>query len=99
MLQIPISATPSQSLSVQLAGQQCQIKIYAKSSGVFLDLSVNNTPIRTAVLCMDRVKLVRHPYLGFIGDMTFVDTQGKHDPDYTGFGSRYVLTYLEASDL
>jgi hypothetical protein len=98
MLQIPISAAPSQSLSAQLGGQQCQIKVYQKSTGVFLDLSVNNARVVTAKLCLDRVKLVRRKYLGFIGDLAFVDTQGRNDPDYTGFGSRYLLVYLEASD-
>ena len=81
MLQIPISATPSQSLSVQLAGQQCQISVYQKSTGVFMDLSANGVPIVSAMLCLDRVKLVRHPYLGFIGDLAFVDTQGAQDPE------------------
>ena len=99
MLQIPISAVPSQSLSVQLAGQQCQISVYQKSTGVFMDLSANGVPIVSAMLCLDRVKLVRHPYLEFIGDLAFVDTQGAQDPDYTGFGARYLLIYLEASDL
>jgi hypothetical protein len=51
------------------------------------------------VMCMDRVKLVRHAYLGFIGNLGFIDTQGKTDPDYTGFGARYQLIYLEATDL
>ena len=99
MLQIPISAVPSQSLSVQLAGQQCQINVYQKSTGVFLDLAVNDAPIITTMLCPDRVKLVRYQHLGFVGDLAFVDTLGAHGPEYTGFGSRYVLVYLEASDL
>lgn len=99
MLQIPISAVPSQSLSVQLAGQQCQINVYQKSTGVFMDLLVDNAPIVTTMLCQDRVKLVRHQHLGFVGDLAFVDTQGAQDPEYTGFGSRYLLIYLEASEL
>lgn len=99
MLQIPISAVPSQVMSVQLGGQSCQIKVYQKSTGVYCDLAVNNVPVVTAVLCLDRNKLVRHKYLGFVGDLAFVDTQGKSDPDYTGFGTRYQLIYLESTDL
>lgn len=99
MQQIPITATPSQKLTVLLGGQQCQISVYQKSTGVFLDLSVNNAPIVTAIICLDRVKLVRYAYLGFIGDLSFIDTQGTSDPDYSGFGSRYQLLYLQASDL
>ncbi len=99
MLQIPIVATPSQTLNVTLGGQQCLINIYQKSTGLFLDLSVANVSIINAKICQDRVALVRHPYLGFIGDLAFCDTQGVTDPVYTGLGSRYALIYLEASDL
>lgn len=96
---IPIQATPAQSLSVVLAGQNCQINLYQKSTGVFLDLYVSNSPIITATICLDSVLLVRETYLGFIGDLAIVDLQGNNDPDYTGFGARYVLVYVEAADL
>jgi hypothetical protein len=99
MKQIPIASTPSQTLNVTLGAQSCKINLYQKSTGVYLDLSIDNAPIITAVLCLDRVKLVRHKYLGFIGSLAFVDTQGKTDPDYTGFGARYVLIYLEPGDI
>jgi hypothetical protein len=99
MKQIPIASTPSQTLNVTLGAQSCKINLYQKSTGVYLDLSINNVPIVTAVLCLDRVKLVRHAYLGFIGNLGFIDTQGKADPDYTGFGTRYQLIYLEVTDL
>jgi hypothetical protein len=96
---IPIQATPAQSLSVVLAGQNCQINLYQKSTGVFLDLYVSNSPIITATICLDSVLLVRETYLGFIGDLAMVDLQGSNDPDFTGFGTRYVLVYVEAADL
>jgi hypothetical protein len=96
---IPLSAVPSQALNVNLAGQACKITVSQKSTGVFLDLLVSNAPIIQGVLCPDRKLLVRNAYLGFIGDLAFADTQGADDPDYTGFGSRFLLLYLEASDL
>lgn len=99
MLTIPLQATPSQSLSAVLGGQNCQINVYQKSTGLFLDLSVSNSPIITATICLDRVRLVRETYLGFIGDLVFADTQGTNDPVYTALGSRFILLYLEASDL
>ncbi|CAG4889295.1 phage baseplate plug family protein [Paraburkholderia gardini] len=99
MLTIPLQATPSQSLSAVLGGQNCQINVYQKSTGMYLDLYVSNSPIITATICLDRVRLVRETYLGFIGDLAFADTQGTSDPVYTGLGSRFVLLYLEASDL
>ncbi|WP_432778202.1 hypothetical protein QZL74_14595 [Burkholderia gladioli pv. alliicola] len=96
---IPLSAVASQKLSVMLAQQNCQIAVYQKTTGLYLDLQVNNAPIRTAMLCRDRVFLVRFAYLGFVGDLAFFDTQGVDDPDYTGLGTRFQLVYLEASDL
>lgn len=99
MQTIPLQAVPSQSLSVLLAGQNCQLAVYQKSTGLFLDLSMNNTPVLTTVLCRDRVKLVRQTYHGFVGDLAFVDTLGFSDPDYTGLAGRFALVYLEAADI
>jgi hypothetical protein len=90
---------PSQSLTVLLSSQNCQINVYEKSTGVFLDLYVNNAPIMTGVICRDRVLLVREDYLGFVGDLAFYDTQGTSDPTNSGFGTRYLLVYLAESDL
>jgi hypothetical protein len=99
MLTISLQATPSQSLSVVLAGQNCQINVYQKSTGMYLDLYVSNSPIITTTVCLDRVRLVRETYLGFVGDLAFADTHGASDPVYTGLGTQYVLLYLEATDL
>lgn len=99
MLTIPLSATPSKDYSVLLGGQNCQIKVYQKTTGLYFDISVNDVPLVQGTICRDRVKLVRHAYLGFIGDFAFFDTQGTSDPVSTGLGSRYQLAYLEASDL
>jgi len=96
---IPLSATPSQSLSVVLAGQDCKINVYQRSTGIYLDLLVSNVPIIQGNLCRDRSLMVRDSYLGFVGDLAFTDTQGLDDPVYSGLGSRFLLVYLEAADL
>lgn len=96
---IPLQAVPSQRITVLLANQNCQIKVYQKTTGVYLDLYINDAPIVTGVVCRDRVALVRDSYLGFVGDLSFFDTQGVADPEYGGIGARYQLVYLEASDL
>ena len=99
MLILPITARPAQKFSVLLAGQNCQISVYQKTTGLYLDLSINNAPIKSGIVCRDRVLLIRHAYLGFIGDLTFFDTQGVDDPEYSGLGARWQLVYLEAGDL
>lgn len=66
---------------------------------MFVDLYVSNAPIILGAIAQNLNRIVRSLYLGFIGDFWFADTQGTSDPDYTGLGSRFLLQYLEASDL
>ena len=91
---IPLANVPYQTFAVTLGGQRCKIALYQKAEGLFLDLAIGTTQIVTAMICRDRVKLLRYPYLSFIGNLAFVDTQGTSDPEYTGFDSRYMLSYL-----
>lgn len=99
MQEITLQAQTSQKFTVDLNGQSCQIRIVQRSTGVYLDLYVNNAPVVLGVLCMNCVKLVRYSYLGFSGDLVIVDTQGETDPSYGELGSRYRLYYLTQEDL
>lgn len=96
---IPLSSVPSQSLSVNLDGQPCQIAVYTETTGLYLDLSVNQVVLMTSILCRDRVRLVREKYLGFLGDLVFEDITGSSDPVYTGLGTQYQLVFLSQSEL
>lgn len=96
---VPTKSIPSQFFSVVLGNQNCVIAVYQKAPGMFLDLTVGGAPVVQGVLCHDRVRLVREHYLGFIGDLTFIDTQGVLDPVYTGLGARFQLVYLTPADL
>ncbi|MEX3614580.1 MAG: hypothetical protein VB141_12705 [Burkholderia gladioli] len=98
MLSIPLQATPSQTLNVVLAGQNCRIDVFRKTTGTFLSLAINDRAILSTVLCRDRVRLVREKYLGFVGDLSFIDMQGQADLVFGRFGSRFVLVYLEAEE-
>ncbi len=82
-----------------LGNQSCQINVYSKLGVLYLDLYVNNAPIILGVQCENANRIVRSVYLGFTGDLIFVDTQGSTDPNYAGLGGRYQLQYLDASDL
>jgi hypothetical protein len=93
MLIIPLNSVPSQTFTVQLSNQQCDINIYQKSTGLYADLSINGTSIFNTMICLNSVGLVREAYQGFYGQLAFFDTIGSQDPDYTGLGSRYILTY------
>lgn len=99
MQTIPLLDTYAQSFKVTLGGQPCQIELAQKSTGMFLSLSINDAPIVTGVACRNMTRMVRSDYLGFVGDLAFLDTQGNEDPSSPGLGTRFVLQYLEASDL
>ena len=84
MLQIPLSAVPSQTLSIVLDGQSCQIAVYQKqpivdeygvAAGLFFDLIVGGVPIVNTVRCLDRTELlIDRQYLGVVGEFMFLDT-------------------------
>lgn len=93
-IRIPIIAAANQSLTISLGGQMCKISINQRGANVHLSLNANGTDIVTNKLCRDRVRIVREIYLPFAGNLVFVDTQGKSDPDYSGFGTRYKLAYI-----
>jgi hypothetical protein len=104
MLQIPIQAVPQQSLNAVVAGQNVSISLYTLAdqwgTNLYADVTNGATVLRTAVRCLNLGRwLVDCGYLGFVGDFAFVDTQGNSDPQASGLGSRFLLMYLEASDL
>lgn len=96
---IPLQAVPNQTVSCQLAGQQCLIKVYARRYGLFVDLYLNGSLLIGGVIAENLNRIVRSTYLGFQGDLIFADSQGASDPVWTGLGSQYELLYLSAADL
>lgn len=98
MQQIALQPVPSQQLQIVLAGQNCQIAVYQKTTGIYVDLNSNGADISIGVIAHDVVPLVPTTYLGFSGNLIFTDTQGTSDPTYTGLGSRYQLVYLTAEE-
>lgn len=51
------------------------------------------------VPCLYGNKMVRYSYLGFVGDLVFLDNVGQQDPFWEGLGSRYILYYIEENEL
>jgi hypothetical protein len=99
MQTLPLSAIANQTLTATLAGQDCTITLYQKATGLYADVSVAGVPLVQCVRVRDRIRWLRRVYLGFIGDLVMVDTQGLSDPTYDGLGSRYQLLYLETGDV
>lgn len=99
MLIVPLKAEKSQTVTATLGGQVVQIDIYQKAFGLFANVFVSNVLVIGGTICQNLNRLVRSTYLGFIGDLMFIDNQGTSDPTYDGLGTRYSLMYLDASDL
>lgn len=92
--QIPISAVPNQEIITVLNEQQCRIILRTLGNNTYFSLTENIIgTVCDGVLCVDRSALVRAEYTGFVGDLTFIDTEANDDPIYTGFNTRFLLLY------
>lgn len=99
MLIVPIQPVANQTLAALLSTQVCQLNIYQKNTGIYMDVLVNDDLVIGGVACQDRNRIIRSLYFGFQGDFAFFDTQGADNPFYTGLGSRFKLIYIEPSEL
>lgn len=98
MQTVTLQATPTQSIKSVLGGQNCSISLSQKDQGLFVSIEVDAVPIVTAVIARDAVPLICRDYVGFSGNLLFVDTQGADDPLSAGLGSRWQLVYLTVDE-
>lgn len=96
---IPVQAFPRQQLQVQLSGQNCSLTIAQNAYGLFMDVYVDGVLLIGGVICLNRNRIVRMAYAGFIGDLAFIDLEGVEDPVYIGLGSRWLLGYFSPAEL
>lgn len=96
---IPLQAVPNQAVTVTLNDQNCQINVYSKRYGLFLDLYMNNEIVLAGILCRNLRLMLMNTYFGFVGDLIWLDNQGVSDPNYEGLSGRFSLVYLLPSDI
>ena len=96
---IPLQSDPSQILVVTLNNQNCSINVYQRLFGLFLDLYQDGSLVIGGQICQNLNRIVRSEYLGFQGDLAFIDTQGADDPIYSGLGAQFQLLYLSPYDV
>lgn len=99
MITISIEPVKEQSINVTLGSQPCSIRLVQRESAMYMDLSVNDVPLIQGVPCLYANRMVRYSYLGFSGDLVFLDTQGQSDPFYDELGSRFKLFYMTEAEL
>lgn len=90
---VPLQPDANQTVSAVLDGQSAQITLTTTDYGLFADVVYNGVAVANARLCLDRTDINPNRYLGMPQGLFFVDTQGRIDPIYTGFGTRYLLVY------
>lgn len=99
MIQVPLSAVPSQTLAITLAGQACRIAVRSNGGNLYFDLTVGTESILKSKICRNLQRLLLGAkYRNFIGDFIFVDTQGDEQPAYSELNSRWLLYYLAADE-
>ncbi len=96
---IPLESIPSQQLRIVLGGQNVDLNLFQKTTGMFLGCFLNGEPIFSGCLVLNGVNMIFQKYWGFVGGLVMVDTQGNSDPDYSGLGNRWQLIYLDQSEV
>ena len=96
---VPLQPIANQTLQVQLNGQACTLNVFQFAYGLFVSIFLGNQLIKASVIGNYGTRLVLDAYLGFSGDLLFVDTQGSENPLYYGLGARWQLVYLAPADL
>jgi hypothetical protein len=97
---IPLIAAPAQTLATSLGRQYVRINLYFRAyTGLLCDVLVSDELIIGGVACHDRNRIVRDAWLGFTGDLSFVDQRGHNDPDWRELGSRYLLLWYSPEEI
>lgn len=96
---ISLQPSKSQTVDITLAGQSCSLKIHQRSTGLYMDVYINDNAIAQGVICLNCNPIIRYSYLGFSGDLVFVDSRGDSDPVWDEVGTRYQLYYLTAEEM
>jgi len=96
---IPLGQVPSQQLAITLANQPCVVSLRQIGGRQYFSLAINGTVICENVLIVDGSPIVQAPYTGLVGDFASVDQQGNAAPDYTGWGTRWLLVFNDAASI
>ena len=91
---ISLQQVATQQVEVSLNKQSCTIRVCQRDSDIYVDLYVNGEAVVLGALARDRVGLTRHSHLPFKGELVFMDTRGRDDPQYSNFEDCWKLLYL-----
>lgn len=92
---VPLQAIPSQQLNTQLGGQAITLKVYQKDDEIFCDLWNDSVLIWAGIVCLTDREIKPAKFMNFNGQLIFRDLIGDENPDFEGFGSRWILQYVQ----
>lgn len=98
MIAIPLLTIPSQTFDIVLDDQECRISLYWKQVRMYIDLTVNGTPVIVGGICENGVNITQGHTIYFTGTLHFIDLDGVSVPRFQDFGSRYLLVYYSAGE-
>ncbi|WP_261465783.1 phage baseplate plug family protein [Serratia entomophila] len=99
MQEITLKPLKAQQVSVIVGGQDCQIRLVQRITGLFIDVALNGLWIVQGVICLNCNKLVRYEHLGLQGELFFADTIGNADPAFDELGTRFQLFYATREEM
>lgn len=99
MQTITLQPIKAQQVGITLDGQDCQIRLVQRDTGLFIDVALNGLWIAQGVVCLNCNKLVRYAHLGLRGELFFADTVGDEDPVYDELGARFQLFYATKEEM
>lgn len=94
-----LAPIPRQSFSIELGGQPCTIRLVSILTWTYLDMTIDDVYVMRGAICLDRAPVKQYRTIPFVGNLFFVDTQGRDDPYYTGFETRFKLFYVTDDEL
>lgn len=90
---IPLQPVPAQQLTCTLSGRRCAFWVRQLSTGLYVDVKVDDQSAIMGAVCFNGLDLIRNPVSPLPGKLFFSDTQGADDPYYDNLGIRFILQY------
>lgn len=93
IVEVPLSALPSQELSLVLGNQDVTVRVLTRGDYLYLDVLKESTSVIQGQLIVTGKNLLPSGLSNFVGNFQMIDINGNSDPIYIGLGTQYRLLY------
>lgn len=93
IVEVPLSALPSQELSLVLGNQDVTVRVLTRGDYLYLDVLKETDPVILGQLIVTGQNLLPVGLSDFVGNFQMIDLNGDSDPVYTGLGTQFRLLY------